>query len=188
MKFGTLVKQSQHFNRDYFHEIWCPICDFIEFWIFLKKGRGNSNFRKIRAIVLKLHTNILHPSRSFGIEFGQNRLKHLNFFRFWIFWEFFQNCLTQANCDLSSWNFVRKCTNTEWCLIPNFRRIVGDLEVVDEFDFFIFFIVTSNYKNSMYPRSFLSEEAKIKQRTPLKEELCEIGEEAIWESRFTSFF
>ena len=40
----------------------------------------------------------------------------------------------------------------------------------------------------MYPRSFLCEEAKIKQRTPLKEELCEIGEEAIWESRFTFFF
>ena len=40
----------------------------------------------------------------------------------------------------------------------------------------------------MYPRSFLCEEAKIKQRTPLKKELCEIGEEVIWESRFTSFF
>ena len=39
----------------------------------------------------------------------------------------------------------------------------------------------------MYPRNFLCEEAKIKQRTPLKKELCEIGEEAIWESRFTSF-
>ena len=40
----------------------------------------------------------------------------------------------------------------------------------------------------MYPRSFLCEEAKIKQRTPLKKELCEIGEEPIWESRFTFFF
>ena len=40
----------------------------------------------------------------------------------------------------------------------------------------------------MYPRSFLCEEAKIKQRTSSKKELCEIGEEAIWESRFTSFF
>ena len=39
----------------------------------------------------------------------------------------------------------------------------------------------------MYPRSFLYEEANIKQRTPLKKKLCEIGEEAIWESRFTSF-
>ena len=39
----------------------------------------------------------------------------------------------------------------------------------------------------MYPRSFLCEEAKIKQRTLLKKELCEIDEEAIWESRFTSF-
>ena len=40
----------------------------------------------------------------------------------------------------------------------------------------------------MYPRNFLCEEAKIKQRTLLKKELREIGEEAIWESRFTSFF
>ena len=30
----------------------------------------------------------------------------------------------------------------------------------------------------MYPRSFLREEVKIKQPTPLKKELCEIGEEA----------
>ena len=37
MKFGTLVKQSQHFNRDCFHDIWWPICDFMEFWIFWKK-------------------------------------------------------------------------------------------------------------------------------------------------------
>ena len=40
--------------------------------------------------------------------------------------------------------------------------------------FLFFSIVTSNYKNSMYPRSVLCEEAKIKQRTPLKKELCEI--------------
>ena len=40
----------------------------------------------------------------------------------------------------------------------------------------------------MYPRSFLCEEAKIKQRTSSKKELHEIDKEAIWESRFTSFF
>ena len=40
----------------------------------------------------------------------------------------------------------------------------------------------------MYPRSFLCEEAKIEQRTPLKKELCEVSEEAIWESHpFFSF-
>ena len=43
---------------------------------------------------------------------------------------------------------------------------------------FIFFIATSNLKISMYPWSFLCEEAKIKQHTFLKKELCEIGEEA----------
>ena len=52
--------------------------------------------------------------------------------------------------------------------------------------FLFFFIVTWNYKNLMYPRSFLCEEAKIKQ--PLRKELCGIDKEAIWESRFTSFF
>ena len=56
---------------------------------------GSCNFRKIRAVVLKLHTNILYRSRNYGIEFGWNRLKRLNFFRFWIFWEFSQNFLTQ---------------------------------------------------------------------------------------------
>ena len=40
----------------------------------------------------------------------------------------------------------------------------------------------------MYPRSFLCEEAKIKHRTSSKEQICEIGEGAIWESRFTSFY
>ena len=37
MKFGTPVKQSQPFNREYFHANWCPICDFMGFWIFWKK-------------------------------------------------------------------------------------------------------------------------------------------------------
>ena len=155
---------------------------------FLKKGRGSSNFRKIRAIVLKLHTNILYPTRNLGIEFGKKRLKRSNFFRFCIFSEFSQNCLTQANFDLSSWNFVRKCTHNERCLptkfcenqsrLLNFKRI---------WIFLFFFIVTSNFKNSMYPRSFLCEEVKIKQRNSSKKQLCKIGEEAIWESRFASF-
>ena len=52
----------------------------------LKKGRVSYNFRKTRAIVLKLHTNILYRSRNVGIEFGQNRLvfkffQILNFLR-----------------------------------------------------------------------------------------------------------
>ena len=102
---------------------------FVILWEFefFEKGRDSSNFRKIRPIVLKLHTNILNPSRNFGIEFGQNRSKRSNFFRFWIFWKFSQNCLAQANFDLSSWIFLRKCTNTEWCLIPNFAKINRDL-------------------------------------------------------------
>ena len=46
MKFSTLEKQSQHFNRDYFHENWCPICDFMEFWIFWKKDVVAQTFVK----------------------------------------------------------------------------------------------------------------------------------------------
>ena len=34
----------------------------------------------------------------------------------------------------------------------------------------------------MYPRSFLCEEAEIKQHTSLIKELHEIGEKSIWES------
>ena len=40
----------------------------------------------------------------------------------------------------------------------------------------------------MYPQSFLYEEAKIEQHTSSKKQLCEIGEEALWESRFTYLF
>ena len=40
---------------------------------FLKNARGSSNFRKSRAVVLKLHTNTFYQLRNFGIEFGENR-------------------------------------------------------------------------------------------------------------------
>ena len=40
----------------------------------------------------------------------------------------------------------------------------------------------------MYQQSFLCEEAKIMQNTFSKKELCEIGQEATWGSRFTCFF
>ena len=63
------------------------------------------------------------------------------------------------------------------------------LESIEAFKFFeilnfiIFFIVTSNFKILSYPRSFLCEKAKIQRK-----KLCEIGEEAIWESHFPWFF
>ena len=40
----------------------------------------------------------------------------------------------------------------------------------------------------MYPRSFLCEEAKIKQHTSSRNELCTISQEEIWEYQFTFFF
>ena len=114
---------------------------FVILWDlnFLKKGHGSSIFSKIRAIVLKLHTNILYRSKNFGIEYAQNRLRRSNFLRFSIFWDFSLNCLTQANFDLSSLNFLRKCTNIEWCLILSFVKIGRDLQILDEFEFFNFF-------------------------------------------------
>ena len=56
---------------------------------FFKYVCGSSNLRKISAAVLKLHTNIIYRSRTFGIEFGQNRLERSNFLSLWIFWNFF---------------------------------------------------------------------------------------------------
>ena len=87
---------------------------------FLKNVCGSSNFRKIWAIVLKIHTNIINRSRTFGIEFAQNRLKRSNFLRFWIFFKFPVNCVTCANFELLSSKFVHKFTDTKWFFIRNF--------------------------------------------------------------------
>ena len=75
---------------------------------------------------------------------------------------------------------MRKCTNTEWGVIRNFVRIVWDLWILDEFKFFNFL-----YRDIKFLKL---EEAKIKQHNSAKKKRCEIGEEAIWESRCTSFF
>ena len=42
-------------------------------------------------------------------------------------------------------------------------KIGRGLQILEKFEFFHFFIKTSNFKNLMYPRSFLCEEATIKQ-------------------------
>ena len=144
----------------------------MRFRIFLKNACGRSNFREISAIVLKLHTNIIHWSRTFGIEFAQNRLQRSNFLRFWIFLKSSLNCVISANFELLSSKFVYKCTYNKWCFIRNLVRIGRGLKILDEFEFFNFFIVISNFKISMYPWSFLCEEAKIKQHPFSKKELC----------------
>ena len=60
--------------------LWQLISDFWFYGIlnFLEKFCGSCNLCNIRAIVLKLNTNILYRSRTFSIEFGPNRLKHSN--------------------------------------------------------------------------------------------------------------
>ena len=40
---------------------------------FLKNVCGSSDFHKNIAMVLKLYTNMIYQSRTFGIELGQNR-------------------------------------------------------------------------------------------------------------------
>ena len=154
----------------------------------LKNVCGRFNFRKMWAISLKMHTNIIHRLRTFGIEFEQNRLKRSNFLRFWIFWKFSLNCVTYANFELLSSKFVYDALilsdvsyEIKWESVEAFYFLTNS-------NFLIFFIAISNLKISMYPQSFLCEEAKIKQQTFSKEELCEIGDEAMWESRFTRFF
>ena len=56
---------------------------------------------------------------------------------------------------------MRKCIDTEWCLILNFfenrpRRIAFSTNLNS-----IFFIVTSNLKNLMYRQSFLCQSSNI---------------------------
>ena len=47
---------------------------FYGIFNFIKKGHGSSNLRKIQAIVLKLHTNILYQSSNVGIEFEPQQM------------------------------------------------------------------------------------------------------------------
>ena len=82
-----------------------PNLRFYEISNFLKNVCGSSNFCKIWAIVLKFHTNIIHRSRTFGIEFGQSLSERSNFLIFWIFWKFSLDCVTCANFELLSWKF-----------------------------------------------------------------------------------
>ena len=50
MKFGTPVKQSQPFSRDYFHKNWCPIFDFMGVWIFWNKDVVALTFVKFELL------------------------------------------------------------------------------------------------------------------------------------------
>ena len=74
------------------------------------------------------------------------------------------------------------------CGIKFSENRTRSLNFMTNVNFLIFFIVTSNFKNSIYSRSFLCEEAKIKQHTSSKKKLCEVDEKAIWESGFKFFF
>ena len=81
--FRILDIQSWLFSWQLMPDLW-----FYGILNFFKNGLDSSNFHKIRAIVLKLHTNMLYPSKNFGIELDRNWLKPSIFFRFWFFENF----------------------------------------------------------------------------------------------------
>ena len=55
--------------------------------------------------------------------------------------------------ELSSLNFIRQYTNTEWYLILNFVRIGRDLQILKEFELNFFFIATSNNRTKQEKHS-----------------------------------
>ena len=85
------------------------------------------------------------------------------------------NCLTCANFELSSSNFVRKCSNTKSRFIRNSVSIDRGVWILEEFKFKKLSVDIlknlTNLKNSLYVRSFLCEETKTKQHTSVKKEL-----------------
>ena len=123
------------------------------YWIssFLKDACGSFNFRKIWAIALRLHTNIIYRSRTFGIEFGQNRFKHSKFLRFGFFRKFSLSCVTCENFELLSLKFVYECTHTKLYSILNLMRIGRGLWILDEFELTFFLSWHQILKMSMYP-------------------------------------
>ena len=90
---------------------------------FLKDVCGSSNFRKIRAIILKLDTNILYRWKNLGIKFGQN--------------------LTCANFELSKWNFVLECINVSYAI---WWESVETFQFYTDLNFLIFFYTDIKFK------------------------------------------
>ena len=88
----------------------------------------------------------------FDTKFCENRLRPSNFRRIWIFYFFimishFKNSM-----------YLRSSSKKESCEIGE--------EAIWEYRFtcfLLFFNVTSNFKSSMYPWSYICKEAKIKQ-------------------------
>ena len=59
MNFGSPVKQSQPFNRDYLHGQLMPDLWFYGILSYLKNALSRSNFLQIETIILQLHTSII---------------------------------------------------------------------------------------------------------------------------------
>ena len=100
MKFRTPVKQSQPFIRDYFHDNWCPICDFMGFWIFWKKDVVALTFVKFELSSLN-YTQIYYIDKgTLVLNLAQNGSSIQIISDFEFLWEISQNYLTQENFDL----------------------------------------------------------------------------------------
>ena len=88
-RWKTLCARKILLWNEVLHDNWWPICNFMEFSIFSKMGVVATTFLKLEIYRPRLtHKCTIYHTRNFGIEFGQNRLERLIFFRFWFFWEF----------------------------------------------------------------------------------------------------
>ena len=153
----------------------------MEFWIFWKKGRGRSSFRKTRAIVLKLHMNIHQGTLVLNLAKIDWRIQIFSDF------EFFENFFKIVELrQISIYRAEILCVNA--------------LILIFDIKFYKNRWRPLNFRLIWFFNFFLSGHQIIKIRcihedfsvrkpksSNLKKELREIGEEAIWHSRFTSF-
>ena len=119
MKFGTPVKQGHPFNRNYFHNKKCPVCDFMIFWIFWNRPE---TAHKYNISIMDLWYWIWLKS-----------IGAFKFMKFWIYKNFSPNCQTQENFRVIELKFCARMQRfcvlcvTEFCenqsMSLNIRRI-----------------------------------------------------------------
>ena len=130
---------SSQFSWQLMADLW-----FYGILNFLKNGRGSFNFRN-------LYTNIIYRSRTFGIEFGRKRLNRSNFFETAFFFEFSQKFAGKFRV----YRAEILCPNAlilTWVMFDT-KFWVNRSRPFSFILIWIFFIVTSNFKNSMYPQA-----------------------------------
>ena len=125
---------------------WKLITDLRFYGIvnFFKNVYDSSDFCKIWAIILNLHTNIvciLITNLWYWIS-----PKSIELWDFFNFLKFAVNFRTCANFDLLSSNFIRKCTNTKESCILSLVEIGEAYQFQTNLNFLIFVIVTLHFQ------------------------------------------